>query len=166
MLNNFKSLNRIETKKQNISDLFFITKFLKFKNKHNLTVIDRLILSITFENINFNKKRISLFLILIEMLTLQKIQKNLSRKVYVYLNLRKNSFIGCKINLRKKNLENFIDDLVLFLPLLKTRLSTKLLASNNFSFNFVLSQLINLYQMTNIKQNYVNKINLTFIFSS
>jgi len=165
-LNNFKNLNRIKKKKNDFGDLFLITKFIKFKKFKHSENITKIVLNTTFERINFNKKRISLFLLVMEILTLQKIYKQISRKIYVYLNIRKNTFVGCKITLRNSNLYNFIDSLILTLPLMKSRLSSKIFQKNDFSFNFVLTQLINYYQMFNIKQNIINKINVSFIFSS
>lgn len=166
MLNNFKFTNRVNIKKNYMNDLFLITKFNKFKKYKNIEMINKIIINTTFEKINFNKKRISLILIIIEILVMQKIYKQIAKKMYVYLNIKKNSFIGCKVTLQKKNLTNFIDTLILVLPLIKNRLNTKLLNKNDFSLNFVLSQLLSYYQLSNIKQNLINKLNVSFIFSS
>lgn len=165
-MNNFKYLNRISEKKNNFIDLFLHTKFIKLKKLKNTEKLNSIILTTTFENINFNKKRISLFLVLLETICLQKTYKNISRKPLIFLNIKKGSFIGCKITLRNQNLYNFLDSLILFLPQVNYRLNTKFLNKNDISFNFMLTQIINFHEFFNIKQNILNKINLNFLFSS
>jgi len=166
MINNFRNINRIKEKQNNSLNLFLNTKFIKLKKLKNTEKLNTIIVNTTFENINFNKKRISLFLVLLETICLQKTYKNIARKPLIFLNIKKNSFIGCKITLRDKNLYNFLDSLILFLPQVNYRLNTKFLNKNDTSFNFILSQILNFHEFFNIKQNILHKINLNFLFSS
>ena len=68
----------------------------------------------------------------------------------ILFNLRKNSIVGCKVNLRKKNLYKFYDSLLLALPKLenfKGILQQKIENNYKNSFGFILKDLFIFYQL-------------------
>jgi large subunit ribosomal protein L5 len=128
---------RLYEKKNNVNDLLFLTKFMKFNNqiiKQNK--INKILVNISFIIINFNKKRMAPFLLIIEILTSQRNFPIRSFKNILYLGIKKNNFVGCKITLRNKNLYEFLDNLILFFPQLNINsiILKKNLKQNKYNF--------------------------------
>jgi ribosomal protein L5 len=42
-----------------------------------------------------------------------------SKKNIIYLNIKKNTFVGCKVTLRENNIYEFLDTMLLYLPQLE-----------------------------------------------
>ena len=89
-------------------------------------------------------------------------------KPILTLGIKKGDFVGCKITLRKKNVINFLDNFILYLPFFETY-------KNPFSHNYIMNKktndllfgvnnnlkfigLQNYVQMKLIKQFHVNII--------
>jgi len=161
---------RLYEKKNNVNDLLFLTKFMKFNNqiiKQNK--INKILVNISFIIINFNKKRMAPFLLIIEILTSQRNFPIRSFKNILYLGIKKNNFVGCKITLRNKNLYEFLDNLILFFPQLNINsiILKKNLKQNKYNFfNIWITHLFNFYNIKNLQTNFIKNINFNFIFSS
>ena len=97
--------------------------------------INRAVLNFSFRDIDFNKKRALPFFFALELLTKQKCVATLSSKNILYWKLRKGMLVGCKVTLRKKNLNDFFDSLALALPRMEKykMISTKMLRNSDSS---------------------------------
>lgn len=78
--------------------------------------INRLVLNFSFRDIDFSKKKALQFFLAMELLTKQKCIATLSSRNLATWKLRKGMLVGCKVTLRKENLEDFFDSLSLTLP--------------------------------------------------
>jgi ribosomal protein L5 len=78
--------------------------------------ISRVILNFSFRDIDFNKKRVLPFFFAMELLTGQKCVVTSSSKNILFWKIRKGVMVGCKVTLRRKNLNNFFETLSLGLP--------------------------------------------------
>lgn len=87
-----------------------------YNNVHKIARFSKIILNFSFKSVDFNKKKSLAFFLAIELLTNQKCIATLSSKNVLAWKLRKGMLVGCKVTLRKKNLYEFIDNLVLALP--------------------------------------------------
>lgn len=96
-------------------DLQSISLF-PYNNIYLKTKIFRAILNFSFKDIDFNKKKALPFFLAVELLTNQKCVATLSRKNIMAWKLRKGALVGCKVTLRKNNLFEFFDSLILALP--------------------------------------------------
>jgi ribosomal protein L5 len=117
-LNNQLSYNRLYEKKIDVNDLCFITKFIKNNRQVNLKA-NKFLLNFSFKEINFNKKRVAPFLLILEILSNQRNTAMKSKKNIIYLNIKKNTFVGCKVTLRENNIYEFLDTMLLYLPQLE-----------------------------------------------
>lgn len=87
-----------------------------YNNVHKQVKYTRLVLNFSFKELDFNKKKVLPFFLAMELLTSQKCVATLSSKNILVWKLRKGMLVGCKVTLRKKNLEDFFDSLFLALP--------------------------------------------------
>ncbi len=95
--------------------LNFLTKFNIINNLSQKN-FNKISLNFGFKDIKFDKKKMILFFMVLELITNQKCILTSSKKNLIYLRIKKGSITGCKITLRKNNLYNFIDNLILALP--------------------------------------------------
>ena len=127
-----KNLNRIIEKKINIIDLIHITKFCIINNKEILNNCNKIVLNFSFKEIDFNKKRAIPFFIILEMIALQTVYGKRSNKIVLMLDIKKNSFVGCKVTLRRENLYLFIDNFVNYITRIQNvNYNVKNLLDNN-----------------------------------
>lgn len=94
---------------QNVTLFAYNNIYLKSK-------VFRSVVNFSFKEIDFNKKRALPFFLAVELLTNQKCVATLSTKNILIWKLRKGALVGCKVTLRKKNLFDFFDSLILALP--------------------------------------------------
>lgn len=87
-----------------------------YTNLHERGSLRRLVLNFSFRDIDFSKKKALPFFIAIELLTKQKCIATLSSRNLSTWKLRKGMLVGCKVTLRKQNLDDFFDSLLLALP--------------------------------------------------
>lgn len=167
-LNNQLSYNRLYEKKINVNDLCFITKFIKNNRQINLKA-NKLLLNFSFKEINFNKKRVAPFLLILEILSNQRNTAMKSKKNIIYLNIKKNTFVGCKVTLRENNIYEFLDTMLLYLPQLENidLIKQQELNKNKFNnFSFWLNQLFKFYQLKNLQQDFVQRLKVIVVFNS
>jgi large subunit ribosomal protein L5 len=113
-LNNLQNIRMQEDFNYNYQ-LNFLTKFniINTLSKRN---INKISLNFGFKEIKFDKKKMILFFMILELITNQKCVLTSSKKNLIYMRIKKGSITGCKITLRNENLYNFIDNLLLALP--------------------------------------------------
>ena len=73
-----------------------------FPNIFKIPTITKICLNIGFKEANFSKKKLINILLLLKLITNQKPTLTRSKKNIIFLKIKKNSIIGCKITLRKK----------------------------------------------------------------
>ncbi len=109
------SLLRFKENKQFNQKLHAVTLF-PYNNIHVEGKFYKIILNFTFKDLDFNKKKVLPFFLAMELLTNQKCIATLSSKNILIWKLRKGMLVGCKVTLRKDNLEDFFDSLLLASP--------------------------------------------------
>lgn len=167
-LNNFITLNRLKERKLDSIDLIHLTKFHKLKKDQKSINLTSIFLNCSFSNIDFNKKRIPLQLIFFEILTWQKRFTTKTNKNIIGWDLKKNTFTGLKLTLRK-NLYSFLEQINLYLPLLE-----KPLILNKYNFrnkkNFLLkiwfNQINKFFPVQNIQDDFFKTFEVQFKFNS
>lgn len=123
---------------QNVTIYDLITK-LNYKNIFEIPQINKICLNIGFKDANLEKKKLINIILLLKLITNQKPIITKSKKNNIFLKIKKNSIIGCKITLRKKNIYFFLEKLLFFiLPNL-----------NNIKFNLTNKNILN-FQISNI----------------
>ena len=85
-------------------------------NVQSCAKISRLVLNFSFRDIDFSKKKALPFFLAMELLTKQKCIATLSSRNLASWKLRKGMLVGCKVTLRRENLDDFFDSLALALP--------------------------------------------------
>ena len=110
-INTLYYLNRYQEHYKKIICTDFLYK-KNYKNIFEIPKIEKIILSITSKNIISDKKNIIPGLISLELISGQKVKQTSARKSIASFKLRKNQLIGCKTDLRNKNLYHFLEKLV------------------------------------------------------
>lgn len=130
-LKNFSNLDRFGEDAMYNQKLYAVNIF-PYNTLLSQGRINRAVLNFSFRDIDFNKKRALPFFFALELLTKQKCVATLSSKNILYWKLRKGMLVGCKVTLRKKNLNDFFDSLALAIPRMEKykMISTKMLRSN------------------------------------
>lgn len=95
--------------------LDFLTKFNIINNLNQVKFL-KIVLNFGFKDINFDKKKMIPFFIILELLANQKCSVTNSKKDFLSLKIKKGSITGCQITLRNRNLYDFLDTLFLSLP--------------------------------------------------
>jgi len=136
--------NNLKNHYQNITTYDLITKF-NFKNVYEIPKINKIFLNIGFKNANIEKKKLINIIILLKLITNQKPIVTKSKKNNIFLKIKKNSIIGCKVTLRKKNINIFIEKLLIFiLPNIdKINFDIK----NKNILNFQIKNILNFFEL-------------------
>ena len=106
--------NNIKNHYKNVISYDLLTK-LHYKNIFQIPKITKICLNIGFKNANIEKKKLINIIILLKLITNQKPIVTKSKKNNIFLKIKKNSIIGCKVTLRKKNINIFIEKLLIFI---------------------------------------------------
>ena len=123
---------------QNVIIYNLITK-LNYKNIFEIPQINKICLNIGFKDANLEKKKLINIILLLKLITNQKPIITKSKKNNIFLKIKKNSIIGCKITLRKKNIFYFLEKILFFI----------LPNSNIINFNLKNKNILN-FQIFNI----------------
>jgi large subunit ribosomal protein L5 len=124
---------------QNIISYDLLTK-ISFKNIFEIPKITKICLNIGFKQANIEKKKLINILVFLKLITNQKPIVTKSTKNNILLKIKKNSIIGCKVTLQKKNIFFFLEKLTIFsIPFL----------NNPIKFNFKNKNILN-FQISNI----------------
>lgn len=129
---------------QNVIIYDLITK-LHFKNIFEIPKITKICLNIGFKNANIEKKKLINIIILLKLITNQKPIVTKSKKNNIFLKIKKNSIIGCKVTLRKKNIYFFLEKILIFiLPnIYKINFNLK----NKNILNFQIKNVLNFFEL-------------------
>lgn len=131
--------NIIKNHYQSVISYDLLTK-LNYKNIFEISKITKICLNIGFKNANIEKKKLINILVLLKLITNQKPIVTQSKKNNIFLKIKKNSIIGCKVTLRKKNIYTFLEKLIIFvIPNM----------NKNIKFNFENKNILN-FQIKNI----------------
>jgi large subunit ribosomal protein L5 len=135
LLENFLNLDRYGEDLKYNQNLYAVTLFPN-TTLHAQGRIYRAVLNFGFRNIDFNKKRALPFFFAMELLTKQKCIATLSSKNILVWKLRKGMLVGCKVTLRRKNLNDFFDSMALAIPRMEKFkiISSKKIKKNKSNF--------------------------------
>jgi large subunit ribosomal protein L5 len=137
--------NNIQDHYKNVISYDLLTK-LNYKNIFQIPKINKICLNIGFKNANIEKKKLIKILVLLKLITNQKPIVTLSKKNNIFLKIKKNSIIGCKVTLRKKNIYSFLDKLVIFIiPYLNKKI--KFNTENSSILNFQIKNILNFFEL-------------------
>ena len=162
---------------QTITIYDLLTK-LNFKNIFEITKITKICVNIGFKNANIDKKKLINIILLLKLITNQKPLLTKSKKNIIFLKIKKNSIIGCKITLRKKNIFFFLEKLIIFI--LPNFNQIKLTLKNKNILNFKIQNILDFFELKteflkfknippidiSIHTNSINKNNLLVLLNS
>lgn len=125
-------------------------------------------------NLNIGSKKLELkeiksIILLLEILSNQKGFITKSKKNKITLKIKKGSIVGCKITLRKKNMFQFFEKLIFFyFPKNKNFKGIKNFYDNQINLSFKLSNIFELFELTNefFKFKNISNIDITICSSN
>lgn len=121
-----------------------LTKF-NIKNIFTCPKITKIFLNIGFKNANSEKKKLINILVLLKLIVNQHPIITKSKKNNIFLTIKKNSIIGCKITLRKKQINLFLEK---FLLANSKKLKIKNLNSSNIiNFQIQNQYILNFFEL-------------------
>jgi len=130
---------------QNVISYDLLTKF-NLKNIFEIPQITKICLNIGFKNANIEKKKLINLLVLLKLITNQKPIVTQSKKNNIFLKIKKNSIIGCKVTLRKKNIYIFLEKLIIFIiPNMNKKIKLNLQNKNILSFQ--IKNILNFFEL-------------------
>lgn len=129
---------------KNIIVYDLITKF-NFKNIFEIPKITKISLNIGFKKANIEKKKLINIIVLLKLITNQQPIVTKSKKNNIFLKIKKNSIIGCKVTLRKNNINIFLEKILIFiLPNIK---KIKINQINKNILNFQIKDILNFFEL-------------------
>nr|YP_009167038.1 ribosomal protein L5 [Pythium insidiosum]YP_009167056.1 ribosomal protein L5 [Pythium insidiosum]BAS30599.1 ribosomal protein L5 [Pythium insidiosum]BAS30617.1 ribosomal protein L5 [Pythium insidiosum] len=137
--------NNLKNHYQNVIVYDLLTKS-NIKNIFEITKITKICLNIGFKNANIEKKKLINILVLLKLITNQKPIVTKSKKNNIFLKIKKNSIIGCKVTLRKKNIYEFLEKILIFIiPNLNKNINLNL--ENKNILNFQIKNILNFFEL-------------------
>ena len=134
----------LQTHYKNITVYNLLSK-LTLKNIFEIPKITKICLNIGFKKSNLEKKKLINIILLLKLITNQKPLITKSKKNNIFLKIKKNSIIGCKITLRKNNIYFFLEKVLIFiLPNLN---SLKFNVKNKNIFNFNIKNILDFFEL-------------------
>jgi len=120
---------------------------LHFQNVFEIPKINKINLNIGCKNLSINKKKLVNFIVLLKLITNQQPIITKSKKNNIFFKIKKNSIVGCKITLRKKNVNIFLEKLLIFiLPNIK---EIKFNENSENILNFQIENILNFFELKN-----------------
>jgi large subunit ribosomal protein L5 len=129
---------------KNIITYDLITKF-HYKNIFEVPKINKICLNIGFKNANIEKKKLLNIMVLLKLITNQKPVVTKSKKNNIILKIKKNSIIGCKVTLRKNNINIFLEKLLIFI--IPNTDKIKFNSKSKNILNFQISNILNFFEL-------------------
>ena len=170
LLKTFSNLNRFGEDEMYNQKLYAVNLF-PYNTILAQSCINRAVLNFSFRDVDFNKKRALPFFFALELLTKQKCVATLSSKNILSWKLRKGMLVGCKVTLRKKNLNDFFDSLALALPRMEKyrSISTRMVRDNSSpTLSISLMEMVFFFQLElglGINSD-VKKMDVHFLFNT
>lgn len=145
----------------------FITKFNGLNN-HSQPLLKRIILNFGFKNIHFEKKKMVLFFLILEMISNQKCIITKSKKNLIIFKIKKGGIAGCKVTLRNILLYEFLDNLILSLPRLDNfkGLNFNLNTEKKNEYSMLLKNLFMFYLIETEIASFINFLDINFFFNT
>nr|YP_010394617.1 ribosomal protein L5 [Plasmopara halstedii]DAZ89054.1 TPA_asm: ribosomal protein L5 [Plasmopara halstedii] len=129
---------------KNIITYDLLTK-LNFQNIFKITKVTKICLNIGFKEANIEKKKLINIILLLKLITNQKPIVTKSKKNNISLKIKKNSIIGCKLTLRKKNIFIFLENFLIFI--LPNLIKNNFNAKNKNIFNFQIKNILDFFEL-------------------
>lgn len=148
-------------------NLDFVSKF-PIQNQYTKNFCAKISLNFGFKDIKFDKKQMILYFFLMELLTNQKCVLTTSRKNLINLKIKRGNIVGCKLTLRRKNLYDYLDLLILSLPRSEI-FKGFFLKKNSQNKNVYTTSLKNLFIFYPLELDILNSVknlDLTFTFNN
>jgi large subunit ribosomal protein L5 len=137
--------NNIKKHYKHVISYDLLTK-ARYKNIFQLPKITKISLNVGFKKANIEKKKLINIIVLLKLITNQKPIITQSKKNNILLKIKKNSIIGCKITLRKKNIFSFLEKLIIFIiPNLNQKIKFNL--KNKNILNFQIQNILNFFEL-------------------
>jgi len=137
--------NNLKNHYQNVIVYDLLTKS-NIKNIFEITKITKICLNIGFKNANIEKKKLINILVLLKLITNQKPIVTKSKKNNIFLKIKKNSIIGCKVTLRRKNIYDFLEKILIFIiPNLNKNINLN--SENKNILNFQIKNILNFFEL-------------------
>ena len=124
----------------------FLSK-LNLQNIFEIPKITKICLNIGFKDSNIEKKKLINIILFLKLITNQKPLITKSKKNIIFLKIKKNSIIGCKITLRKKNIFFFLEKVLIFI--LPNLTKIKINFKNQNIFNFKIKNILYFFELKN-----------------
>lgn len=129
---------------KNVISYDLLTK-IPLKNIFEIPKITKICLNIGFKNANTEKKKLINILVFLKLITNQKPIPTQSKKSNIFLKIKKNSIIGCKVTLKKQNIYFFLEKLIIFIiPVLTENIKFNL--KNKNIFNFQIKNILDFFE--------------------
>lgn len=129
---------------KNVISYDLLTK-IPLKNIFEIPKITKICLNIGFKNANTEKKKLINILVFLKLITNQKPIPTQSKKNNIFLKIKKNSIIGCKVTLKKQNIYFFLEKLIIFIiPVLTENIKFNL--KNKNIFNFQIKNILDFFE--------------------
>ena len=171
-------MNNIKNFYKNIISYNLITKN-NYSNIFEILNINKIILNIGFKNSNTEKKKLIIILVLLKIITNKNPLVTKSKKNKILLKIKKNSIVGCKIELKKNDKYYFLEKLLIFIFPTMDQNFIKLNNKINNILNFKINNILNFFELESeflkfkdipnidisIQTNSTNNNNLQLLFN-
>ena len=129
---------------KNIIIYDFINKNI-IKNFFQIIKINKICINISFKKILVEKEKLLNSVLFLKLITNQKGKITKSKKNNIFLKIKKNAVIGCKITLRKNNVNFFLEKFIFFiLPEIDKNLVKKI---NKNIINFKINNILDFIEV-------------------
>lgn len=129
---------------ENIIIYDLLTK-VHYKNIFEIPKITKICLNIGFKNANIEKKKLINIIMFLKLITNQKLMITRSKKNNIFLKIKKNTIIGCKVTLRKNNIYIFLEKFLIFI--LPNMYKIKFNTNNKNILNFQIKNILNFFEL-------------------
>ena len=148
-------------------NLHYFTKF-NVTNTFWLPKCKKIVLNFGFKDFNFEKKQMVLYFLFLELISNQKCVLTTSSKNLLQFKIKKGLVTGCKVTLRKKNLDFFLFTLLLSLPRLEIFKGLSLKSNSNKlnTFSTKLKNLFIFYTIEFLFKNDLVALDISFNFNT
>lgn len=114
------------------------------KNIFELPKITKIYLNIGYKNSTFEKKKLINIILLLKLISNQQPIITKSKKNNIFLTIKKNSIVGCKLTLQKKNIFIFLEKLLISYS---TKNKIKIVSHNIINFKIQNKNILNFFEL-------------------
>jgi large subunit ribosomal protein L5 len=131
---------------------------IPIKNIFQIIKITKICLNINLKNINLKKINLINIFIFFKLILNQKIKITKSKKNNIFLKIKRNSIINCKITLYKNNIYNFLEKIIYIIIPNINNIKNKIIKKNIYNL-----KIINIFNFIEFKKEFYNNNNKYFI---